>query len=343
MNTTTGRRLLATTAAGALLLAACGTATPGGPDAAAPRAMPVAAPAPAANCDDRLPPVASMAPGRTVDQLREGARAQLINRNRLVVGTSADVVLWGARNPLSGQLEGFDIELAHHLADALFGNPNAIEFRVINYAQRLPAVSDEVRDGQQKSQPVDLVLHTMTINCVRWQQIAFSSEYYHAGQKVLVRADNPVFLDKQQGMQITDLPEGSEICVPAGSTNAELLKKSYQQYKPVEVPEIGECLVKFQRGEVPAITGDDTVLAGFAAQDRYAKVVGLEALSNEPYGIGVHREDVTLLQFVNAALQQMREDGTWKTIYSHTMAKAFPKGTPIPEPPNALYGRVVRP
>jgi polar amino acid transport system substrate-binding protein len=345
MSTTTRRRLLATTAAGAFLLAACGTGTAGGPGAAAPRAVPAAAPAAApaapaqpADCADGLPPWASVAPGVGAGGLRAGARAQLLNRNRLVVGTSADVVLWGARNPFNGRLEGFDIELARRIAQELFGDPNAIEFRIINYAQRLPSVSDEVREGQQKSQPVDLVLHTMTINCTRWEQIDFSSEYYRAGQKILVRADDPAYLEKKTAMQITDLPEGSEICVPAGSTNVELLKADYQQYKPVEVPEIGECLVKFQRGEIAAITGDDTVLAGFAAQDRYAKVVG-EALSIEPYGIGVRKDDKTLLRFVNAVLEETRTDGTWKRIYQNTMAKAFPPGTAVPEPPAAVDGR----
>ena len=332
-------RLLAATATGSLLLAACGSATAGAPGAAAPRAAPAVAaaaatPAPSTPCDDGKPAVASVAPGGTVAELRGDATKKLLQGSRLVVGTSADVVLWGARDPLDGKLKGFDIQLAQRIAKDLLGNPNAIEFRVINYKQRLPALSTEVLEGQQESRPVDLVLHTMTINCARWQQVSFSAEYYHAGQKVLVRADDPAYRAKKEDMQITDLPEGSEICVPAGSTNVELLKSEYGRYKPVEVPEIGECLVKFQRGEVPAITGDDTVLAGFAAQDRYARVVG-RALSDEPYGIGVHKTDTALLRFVNAVLEEMRRDGSWNAIYASTMGRYQPA---VPQPA-AVYGR----
>ena len=50
------------------------------------------------------------------------------------------------------------------------------------------------------------------------------------------------------------------------------------------------CLVLFQSGEVDAITGDDTVLAGLAAQDPYAVVPDQKAFTAEPYGLGVQQQ-----------------------------------------------------
>ena len=51
----------------------------------------------------------------------------------------------------------------------------------MTYAQRIPAL----QDGS-----VDIVADVMTINCTRWEQISFSSQYFDAGQKVLVRTDS---------------------------------------------------------------------------------------------------------------------------------------------------------
>jgi polar amino acid transport system substrate-binding protein len=331
----TTRRLtaLAATAVTTFTLAACGAVPDRAPAAPAPRTEPVAAVAATPNCPDGKPAVASTAPGGSVASLRQKAVQSTLNRQRLVVGTSADVLLWGARDPGSGQLAGFDISLAHELARALFGNPNAVEFRVINYNQRLPALGATPIKGEAKASPVDVVLHTMTINCARWARVAFSSEYYAAGQKILVRADNPTFTSKGARMQITDLPQGSLVCVPSGSTNQEKLA-TYKKLKAVPVDDIGECLVKFQRGEVDAITGDDTVLAGFAAQDRYAKVVG-DKFTSEPYGVGVGKRKTDLVRFVNAVLEQMRTDGRWTRIYGETMGTVQP---PI-SPPPVTYGR----
>jgi polar amino acid transport system substrate-binding protein len=95
------------------------------------------------------------------------------------------------------------------------------------------------------------------------------------------------------------------------------------------------CLVLFQRGEVDAITGDDTVLAGLAAQDPYARVVGT-AFSAEPYGLGFNSKDVDLVRFVNGVLEQMRKDGRLTRSYDRWLRPAL---GPAPTPPAPVYGR----
>ena len=96
------------------------------------------------------------------------------------------------------------------------------------------------------------------------------------------------------------------------------------------------CLVLFQQGKVDAITGDDTVLAGLAAQDPYAVVPEQKAFTAEPYGLGVNAKNVDLVRFLNARLAQMRADGEWTTIYNRWFSG--PLG-PAPTPPKAVYGR----
>jgi polar amino acid transport system substrate-binding protein len=334
------RSLLLTAAiasASVLVLAGCGSAA----ENASPEkisAAPLTAEAaikPAANCKDGLPPVASLAPdGITTDSStwpKGSAMAAIKAKNRLVVGTSGDVLLWGARNPDTGDLEGFDIDVLKEVADAL---GVGITYKVINYGDRL-------KDLQNGS--VDLVAHTMTINCARWQgsdgqpnAINFSSEYYQAGQKLLRRSDSDFTKIEQFA--------GQSICVPKDSTNEELVTGINQALEkagktPVKVealPVIGDCLVKFQEGEVVAVTGDDTVLAGFAKQDPYAEVVG-EPISSEPYGLGVKADAPEFARFVNFVLERMRNDGTLRTIYRNTMGTAI-EG-PAPTVPQPKYGR----
>jgi len=333
--------LLTAAIASASVLVLTGCAKPSEKTSAeALSAVPVAAKAaikPAANCNDGQPPVASLAPdGITTDPSTwpsDSAMAAIKAKNRLVVGTSGDVLLWGARNPNTGQLEGFDIDVLKQVANAL---GVGITYKVINYGDRL-------KDLQNGS--VDLVAHTMTINCARWQgsngqpnAINFSSEYYQAGQKLLVRSDSK-FTRIQQF-------SGQSICVPKASTNEELVTGINQDLvkagkAPVKVEAldvIGDCLVKFQEGEVVAVTGDDTVLAGFAKQDPYAEVVG-QPISSEPYGLGVKATAPEFAQFVNFVLERMRNDGTLRTIYRETMGTAI--DTPEPGIPQPTYGRII--
>lgn len=303
-----------------LLLAGCvadvgATATPSPTPSAEASAVPTSPPA-AAECDatQSYEPgdVDTVVPGGAVERIRE--------RGQLVVGVSSDTLLMGSRNPLSGKIEGFDIDVLHEIARALLGDPDKLQFRVITSAQRL----DVLEQGE-----VDLVARTFTINCERWESIAFSAEYLHAGQKVLVTRDSTA-------KGIDDLA-GRRVCAPAGTTTLERLAQ-YPDVEAVSADTHTACLVLFQQGRVDGITGDDTILAGFAAQDPYAKVVG-DAISDEPYGIGAAAEDVDLVRFVNATLDTMKADGTWAKLYTRWLG-ALGKA---PEPPESVYGRTPAP
>ncbi|PPG00430.1 transporter substrate-binding protein, partial [Rathayibacter sp. AY1D5] len=101
----------------------------------------------------------------------------------------------------------------------------------------------------------------------------------------------------------------------------------------VEAATHSQCLALFQAGEVDAIAGDDTILAGFVAQDPYAKVVG-DALSSEPYGLGLPADDPDFVRFVNASLESIRSDGRWQSIYERWLGVLGEASPPAP-----VYGR----
>lgn len=259
-------------------------------------------------------PVASYAPTTT-----PGTSVQAIRqRGALVVAVSADTYLMGSRNPITGEIEGFDIDMANYVAESIFGEPGHVQLRVITSAQRVPVLTDH---------EVDLVARAFTMNCARWEQIAFSAEYYHAGQKVLVTTDS-------QATGLDALPAGTRVCAPAGTTTIAQLEQDYPDVKPVPADTHTGCLALFQQGKVDAITGDDTILAGLAAQDPYAKVVGAP-VSDEPYGLGVAADQTDLAAYVNGVLEQVKADGRWAASYDRWLSVLGP----APTPPQAVYGR----
>jgi len=281
-----------------------------------PRATPTAPP-PA--CGDRLASFAPDGPNPAPNALPAGSyMAAIQKRGRLIAGVSSDTLLLGSRSPLSGQIQGFDIEMLKAVSKAIFGDPNKIEFRVITTAQRIPVLTDG---------SVDVVARALTITCARWEQIDFSTQYYQAGQKVLVAKGSTV-----KGME--DL-KGKKVCAPNGSTSMDKLR-TFTGLIPVGSDTHTGCLVLFQQGKVDAITGDDTILAGLAAQDPYAFVVKAPAFTAEPYGLGISKKHPDFVKFVNGVLEQMRTDGQWTTAYNTWLKDAL---GPAPAPPAAVYGR----
>jgi polar amino acid transport system substrate-binding protein len=320
-----------------LLLGACSSAgdyastplpTPSATTTPSSTAAPAPAPAPAgtdvatANCLETYAPADTLpAPG---DMPAGSTMARIQKRGRLIAGVSADTLLLGARNPVSGKIEGFDIDMLHEISQAIFGDPDRIELRVVTAAQRLPVLQDR---------SVDVVARNMTITCARWKDIAFSSEYYRSGQKVLIRLGDKA---KDGGAinGIEDL-EGKKVCAPNGSTSMDKLR-TFKGLDPVGSDTHTGCLVLFQQGRVDAITGDDTVLAGLAAQDPYAQVVQAPAFTAEPYGLGVNKGDVDFVRFVNGVVARTKSDGAWQRSYQTWLADALGKA---PAPPKPVYGR----
>lgn len=304
-------------AAAALVAVVLGGCAPTAPTTAADAAGPApaaAAPVPAAvECADAT---TSYAPTTGTDIPAGSTMAAIRDRGYLLVGVSADTLRMGARNPFTGQIEGFDIDVARQVAQALLGSPDAIRFRVITAGDRIPVLQEH---------EVDLVARAFTMNCERWQDIAFSAEYFTAGQKVLVSTESDA-----QGIEGL---AGQRVCAPDGTTTLERLEG--YDVEAVGARTHSACLALFQQGRVDAITGDDTVLAGFVAQDPYARVVG-DAFSAEPYGLGVAADQVDLVRFVNAVLDGMKADGRWAALYAQWLGEAL---GPAPAPPASVYGR----
>jgi polar amino acid transport system substrate-binding protein len=328
------KKLIPFAAATALLLTACGNGNYTATQIPAKPSQSVAPPAtPAPEDCQGVDPLASYKPDGPLPapkKMPAGTWMETIQkRGRLIAGVSADSYNLGYRDPITGQIQGFDIDMIYAVADAIFGEPapgkpHQVELRVISSPARIPSLRDP-------KNPVDIVARNMTINCSRWKQIAFSAEYYRSGQKTLVQLDSTA-------KTASDL-SGQTICAPAGSTSLDNLIKRNPAIKPITADTDTGCLVLFQQGKAQGISGDDTVLAGDVAQDPYAKVLP-ERFSEEPYGLGISLEHPEFVQFVNGVLEQIKQNGEWKASYDTWLEPALGKA---PAPPVPVYGRPLPP
>jgi polar amino acid transport system substrate-binding protein len=287
------------------------TAAPSPPTTAAVCSNPTASLAPVG----ALPAPGAMPSGSFMDAIHQ--------RGRLVVGVDQNTKLFGYLNPADGKIEGFDIDMLRQVAKAIFGDDGQnektrLDFTAISAAQRIPFV----QSGQ-----VDIVADTMTINCARDQLVNFSSVYFDAGQRVLVRTGSPIKSSADLG--------GKRTCAAAGSTsiaNVLDVTKTHASAPAISVAvtDWTDCLVALQSGTVDAVSTDDTILAGLAAQDPYTTMVGAK-FTDEPYGMAINLSHPDFVRFVNGVLDRMRGDGEWAAIWNRWL------GPPAPPPPPAAY------
>ncbi|MFF7738684.1 transporter substrate-binding domain-containing protein [Streptomyces sp. NPDC007984] len=272
----------------------------------------------------------SSADGDTIRAIksREG------EKRKLVVGVDQNSYRWGYRNPNSGktaELEGFDIDLVHRIAKDILGDADAVQFKAIPTDQRIPAIED----GR-----VDMVVRTMTINCDRIGDVAFSAPYFKTGQQVLAPKSSPV-----KGYD--DTLADRRICTAAGSTAYAALEADQKAGKlpagtdiSTTVPNQLDCLVRLQLGEVDAVVTDGALAASQAAQDPTVQLKG-EAFTAEYYGVAMKKDADDLVRRVNQILVDWRKDTAngWLWSYEKWLSATLGKDAKNSEPPAPQYLR----
>ncbi len=233
---------------------------------------------------------------------------------KVTVGIKFDQPGLGLKNP-DGSFSGFDVEVAKYVAGKLGVPEGGITFVESKSAER---------EGLIDRGEVDYIVATYSITDARKEKVNFAGPYFVAAQDLLVKSDN------------TDItgPEamaGKILCSVTGSTSAQKVKDNYAQ--DVALQEYGtytECVEALRSGAVDAVTTDNVILAGYAAQyPGELKVVG-KGFSTENYGIGLKKGDTAGTEAINAAIAAMIADGSWKQALEDTVG---PSGFTIPAPP----------
>ncbi|MEV0359869.1 glutamate ABC transporter substrate-binding protein [Nocardia sp. NPDC050697] len=234
---------------------------------------------------------------------------------KLTIGIKFDQPGLGLRNK-DGSYSGFDVEVAKYVAGKLGVQPDQITFKEAPSAQR----ETLIENGQ-----VDLVVATYSINDKRKEKVDFAGPYFVAGQSLLVKADNTTITGPES------LTGGKKLCSVKGSTPAQNVKDKYaNDVQLQEYDTYSLCVEALRSGSVDAVTTDDIILAGFAAQSPgQLKVVG-KPFTTENYGIGLKKGDQETRDAVNDAIEAMIADGSWAAALNQTFGAT---GYQIPAPP----------
>ncbi|MGO2051418.1 ABC transporter substrate-binding protein [Arthrobacter sp. MYb211] len=192
---------------------------------------------------------------------------------------------------------GFDVDVAKYVANELGYAEENIEWVSAPSANR---------ETMLQNDQVDMIFATYSITEERNKVVDFAGPYFVAGQDLLVATDSDIASPE-------DL-NGKNLCSVTGSTSAQKVKDNYAENTNLqELPGYAECVTQMGGGTIDAVTTDDIILAGLAAQPAYQgkfKVAGAP-FSEENYGVGLP-DGTDKCGDINAAITKMIESGAWE-------------------------------
>ncbi len=238
---------------------------------------------------------------------------------KITIGIKIDQPGLGLKTP-DGKYTGFDVDVATYIAKELGFEPGDITFKETKSADRETAI---------ERGDVKFIAATYSINDERMKKVDFAGPYLLAHQDILVRADDTSFKSP------ADLNK-KKLCSVTGSTSAKKIKDNYASGVQLqEFDTYSKCVEALSAGSIDAVTTDNVILAGFAAQEQYQgklKVVG-KPFSEERYGVGIKKGDTELCGKINTALQKMVDDGAWEKALNDTVGASGFKPDTATNPP----------
>ncbi|MET3468049.1 MULTISPECIES: glutamate ABC transporter substrate-binding protein [Microbacterium] len=226
------------------------------------------------------------------------------SRDKVIVGVKEDQPGLGFLDATSNERSGFDVDIARWIAASLGYDEDKIEFKAIASANREQAIVNG---------DVDYYVGTYSITDARKQQIDFAGPYFITGQGLLVAADSDIASED-------DLNENTRVCSATGSTPIQNIKTNYPEVPTEEFDLYSACVDALINGTVDAVTTDQAILIGYAAQyPDEIKVVG-EPFSEEKYGVGLRKGDDAFRAHINELLTDGGD--AWQGIFDKNLGQS---------------------
>ncbi len=198
----------------------------------------------------------------------------------------------------NGKPVGFDIDLMREIGKRAGFTP---EFKNVTFDGIIPGLGNNLYDA---------AISAMTITEEREQKVDFSEPYFNADQSLMVQSGSPI-------KSVEDIGDGT-VGVQIGTTG-ELKAKEFKQQGKItgEVrtyDTITDAFAALENGQIDAIINDLPVSLDKANQSNGTLEVVQNIPTGEQYGIAFPK-DSELVEPVNKALQEIKEDGTYAKIY----------------------------
>ncbi|MFA1710780.1 transporter substrate-binding domain-containing protein [Peribacillus frigoritolerans] len=227
----------------------------------------------------------------------EDVLAQVKEKDKIVFGVKNDTRLFGLKNPSTGEVEGFDIDIAKALAAEILGDENKVQFKEVTSKTRMALLNNG---------DIDAIVATMTITEDRKKEVDFTDVYFDAGQSLLVK--------KGSDIKGIDSLKGKKVLAVKGSTSSINIREKAPEAQVLEFENYSEAFAALKSGQGDALTTDDSILYGMADEDPSYELVG-GTFTEEPYGIAVKKGNSEFVEELNKALKSLKDSGKYDEIH----------------------------
>lgn len=241
---------------------------------------------------------------------------EILARGHLIVGTGSTNAPWHFKDE-SGNLVGFDIDMAHLVAKGLFNDPNKIEFVEQSSDARIPNVTTD---------KVDITCQFMTVTAERAQQVAVTIPYYREGVGLLLKEGGKF----KSYDDLKAAGSGAVVSVLQNVYAEDMVHAALPEAKVDQYESVDLMYQALNSGQADASATDQSSVKWLIVQQPGKYLDSGYGWSPQSYSCAVKRGDQQWLNFVNTVFHEAMTGVEFGT-YAASFKKWFGVDLPVPQ------------
>ena len=230
---------------------------------------------------------------------------------------------------------GYAMDLCHRIVDAVKKELKMqkvdVKYQLVTSANRIPLMANGT---------IDLECGSTTNNLERQKQVWFTITHFVTANRFVAK--------RSAKLNTLDDLKGKTVVSTAGTTNIkQITELNTQKNLGVNIVSANghpEAFLMVETGRAAAFVMDDILLYSLVATSKAPKnyAISKDALSVEPYGIMLRKDDEAFKKVVDAAMTQIYKSGQINGIYQKWFQKAIPpKNVNLNLPMSAQFKKVL--
>jgi ABC-type amino acid transport substrate-binding protein len=214
----------------------------------------------------------------------------------LVVGVTSDSPPYAARR--GNELYGMEVDFARVLGQQLQRPVTYVDLR---FSDLIPAL---------EADRIDIIMAGMTVTRARELRLAFTDPYLRSGLVAVMRRDEMSRYKTTQAVTQANVVVG----VVETTTGDKFAREHMSASQVIVYPAAADAMNELRQNRVDLVVTDAPIAAWFVSKYESDLGVLTKPLNEEPLAWALRRDDPELLSAINAALANLRRDGTLQTI-----------------------------
>ena len=228
---------------------------------------------------------------------------RVLKSHTIRIGVQSEAAPWGVQKS-DGSFEGFDIDIANALADALGAKPKFI------------AVTNESRIPMLQADKADVMIASFTATDERAQQVAFTVPYAAGGTLIAV--------PKSSSIHSYDDLAGKSVSASRGSIGEQILKAHFPQAKPALFNSFADSVQALKSGKVDALIENNVIVPQLVQKDSNLRVLQGPVLEPSLMSMGIKQGDEVWMNYLNNFIRNYNVSGQNDTASRKWLSQPMP-------------------